>query len=148
MPICKQLKNHKLVLDTHIWIWLLNGEKIFNKIFLDEIKKRTNQGTIYLAAISLWEVSMLVEKRKIELEIDCLDWINQSLEGGEFKILALSPEVAVQSCRLGENIHGDPADRMIIASASASNAVLITHDRKILQYGESATLLVYDPIPS
>lgn len=143
MPLYKKIKQHKILLDTHVWIWIMNGEACLSKAFKNYLNDNQKTENIFVSAISIWELGMLVERKRIELEMDCLDWVEQSLEG--INLLPLTPRIAIQSSRLPENPHGDPADRILIASAYEHNAVLITHDKKIINYGKGKYIGVYDP---
>ena len=62
-----------------------------------------------------------------------------------FKLVPLSPKIAIESTRLPEQFHGDPADRILIATAREENAVLITYDTKLLIYGHDRFFSVHDP---
>lgn len=146
MPVHKILKQHKLLLDTHVWIWIMNGEERISQSFRTLVNQQREKESLYISAISIWELGMLVERKRIELEMDCLDWVEQSLEGTGIDLLPLSPRIAIQSTRLPGEIHGDPADRILIATAFEHNAVLVTHDQKILNYGKGKFIGVYDPL--
>lgn len=145
MPLYKDLKQHKILLDTHVWIWLMLGNPELSKRFIATIEKRVQQESILISAISVWEVGMLVAKKRISLEIDCLDWVEEALSSRGINLIPISPKIAIQSSRLPEDIHGDPADRILIATAHDQNAILVTHDRKILEYGKGKFFDVYDP---
>lgn len=145
MPIYKQLKQHKLLLDTHVWFWLMVGDEKLSKSFRDGVEKNIENESILISAISIWELGILVEKKRIELEMDCLDWIEQALENRGMNLVPITPKIAIQSTRLPENVHGDPADKILIATAHEYNAVLVTHDQKILDYGKGRFVYVYDP---
>jgi PIN domain nuclease of toxin-antitoxin system len=101
---------------------------------------------ILISPISIWEIGMLVEKNRISIEMDVLDWVEQSLEGSGTKLVPISPRVAIQSSRLPGIIHGDPADRILVATAFEENAVLVTCDRQLLEYGKGRFISVYNPV--
>ena len=82
----------------------------------------------------MWEVSMLASKNRIILEGDTMEWINKALSAPGISLYPLTPEIAYESAHLPGNFHGDPADRMIVASARKLNATLVTFDQKILEY--------------
>jgi len=135
-----------IVLDTHVWIWLINGdEKIQKAKFLDEINKAVKSHLIKVPAICTWEVSMLVAKNRIVLSENTLDWIHKALSAPGISICPLTPEIAYESANLPGNCHGDPADRMIIASTRILNATLLTFDSKILEYSEEGFVKVLKP---
>lgn len=145
MPVYKNLRKHKLLLDTHIWIWLLLGNERLNLSFRHAVEQYKEKELIFISAISIWELGMLVERKRIQLEIDCLDWVEQALAGSNIELIELTPRIAIQSSRLPETCHGDPADRILIATAYENQAILVTHDQKILDYGKSKFIGVYDP---
>ncbi len=105
MPLYKSLKKHKLLLDTHVWIWLMLGDERLSPSFRREI-------------------------------------------GHSKKLIPLTSRMTIESPRLPENPQGDPAARILISSAHEYNAVLVTHDQKILDYGKRESVSVYDPCSS
>lgn len=145
MPVHKVLGQYKLLLDTHVWIWLMRGDKKLSVSFIRSLEKRKEKGGLFVSAISIWELGMLVERGKIELEMDCLDWAEQALATSDIELLPLTPRIAIESARLPENSHGDPADRILISTAREHHAILVTHDRKILDYGRGKFIKVHDP---
>ena len=142
MPLLKSLKQHKLLLDTHTWIWIIEGNP---KIKSSARKSIKNAKHIFISPISIWEIGMLVERKRIELELDRLDWVEKMMEVAGIEIAPITPSIAMQSTRLPGNVHGDPADRLLISTAHEINAVLVTCDRKILDYGRDKYIHAYDP---
>ncbi|WP_413613364.1 type II toxin-antitoxin system VapC family toxin [Bdellovibrio sp. HCB-110] len=131
------MKNNGLLLDTHAWIWIVTGlekmakgssRKVVEKAFIDE--------TLMISAISLWELSMLEAKGRLALSEPCLDWIQHSIEKLKLEVVPISPEVAVESTRLPGGFHGDPADRIIVATARKNRFTLLTQDELILSYAQ------------
>jgi PIN domain nuclease of toxin-antitoxin system len=145
MPVVKTLKQHKLVLDTHVWIWLLQGESSLCTAFRKAVTHSQKLEGVYISAISVWEIGKLVEKNKIQLEMDTLDWVEQALDMPGVKLLPISPRIAIQSSRLPGTVHGDPADQLLISTAHEHNAILVTCDEKILHYGKDRYVSVHDP---
>lgn len=144
MPVVKTLKQHTLLLDTHILLWHLEGNSILLPSFRKILEKKEH-GTVLISAISIWEIGMLVEKGRITLEMDSLEWIERALECPLFQLVPLSPQIAIQSTRLPGIAHGDPADRILIATAHIHNAVLVSRDEKILAFGQDRFCSVYNP---
>lgn len=145
MPIIEHLQQHKILLDTHIWIWTMFGEPFFKSSFLSALDLSREREGILISAITIWEIGMLVEKNRLALEMDCLDWVEQALMRPGVKLVPISPKIAIESVRLPGEIHGDPADRLLIATAHHENAVLVTCDQKILEYGRDRYTNVHDP---
>ncbi len=145
MPILKVIKHHKLVLDTHVLLWLMMGSSQLSTSFRHAIiHSQTNYGVL-ISAISIWEIGMLAEKKRIQLDMDVIDWILQALDFPGIRLVPLSPKIAIQSTRLPGIIQADPADRILVATAYEENAVLVTCDEKLLQYGKDKFISTYDP---
>jgi PIN domain nuclease of toxin-antitoxin system len=89
--------------------------------------------TLGVAAISTWEVAMLVAKKRLTLDRDVLVWLRDALAQPKMMLLPLTPEIAASSARL--SMHGDPADRMIVATALAHGSDLVSADRTIRRGG-------------
>ena len=101
MPVHKSLRQHKLLLDTHVWIWLMLGDEKLSVSFRHTVEHFKEKELMFVSAISIWELGMLVERKKIGLEIDCLDWVEEALGNG-INLLNLTPRIAIQSTRLPE----------------------------------------------
>ncbi len=67
--------------------------------------------------------------------MDCMEWIRRALETPGLTLVPLTPEIAVDSTRLPGDLHGDPADRMLVATARHIGARLMTRDQPLLDYG-------------
>lgn len=126
-----------LLLDTHTWIWYMNGDAELGSSAKKAITAALRSNAVHLAAISLWEICMLNKKQRIVLGMPCLEWINRSIELTRIRVLPLTPEIADESCDLPGEFHGDPADRMIVATARVEGLTLITRDAKMLTYSRS-----------
>jgi PIN domain nuclease of toxin-antitoxin system len=124
-----------LLLDTHCWIWSQFGlDQEFSPAGLALFRKAASDSILRLSIISVWEVALLESKRRIHLEMDCGAWVNQALKTPGLSLIPLTPEIAVESTRLPGSIHGDPADRILVATARNIGARLMTRDRQLLKY--------------
>ncbi|MCM2323574.1 MAG: type II toxin-antitoxin system VapC family toxin, partial [Oligoflexia bacterium] len=103
---------------------------------LSVIERASKAGALRIAAISVWEIGMLEAKGRISFPITCSDWVNQTLSAPGISLVPLLPEIAIESSRLPGVFHGDPADRILVASARNLGASLVTDDSKIKEYGK------------
>jgi len=123
-----------ILLDTNAFIWLVSGESSLGSNSRETIEKACDEGAARISGITLWEISMLVDKSRISLEMETLVWVQTALGHTGVGLEPINPVIAVEAGRLPGNIHGDPADRIIIATARFLDCPLLTTDRKILGY--------------
>ena len=121
-----------ILLDTHALVWLDQGDHRLGEKSLGALDVALQSNEHFVSAISFWEVAMLVEKNRLEMQIEVDVW-RQSLIDKGLQEVALTGNTAVRSALL-TGFHGDPADRMIIASAINLGASLCTADEKILEW--------------
>jgi PIN domain nuclease of toxin-antitoxin system len=120
----------RLLLDTHIWVWTLIDRARLSGEVTREIEAAENE--IWLSPISLWEVLVLVEKRRIRLNgRDPVRWISDGLQALPLREAPLTNEVAIQS-RIVRLPHDDPADRFLAATARLYGLTLVTADERLL----------------
>ena len=122
-----------ILFDTHPLIWFTLGNESLGKKARSIVLTSLENGEGAVSPISFWEASMLVQKGRIILERTVEDWANRILSSG-IRLAALSPVIAVSAGQLPGGIHGDPADRLIIATARSLGCSLLTADRQILAY--------------
>ena len=121
----------KVILDTHIWVWwLLPGSPLPDRERLALDRIAADNG-ILLPAICLWEAQMLHRKKRIELPVPFATWLRRAAAADMLNVLPLSADVVIAIDQLPARFHGDPADRMIVATARAHELPLATHDAAI-----------------
>ena len=121
-----------LLLDTHALIWLVEGNKALGRRtarLADDALAREDLG---VAAISFWEVAMLARGRRIALDLPPSEWRLRVVGLGIHEV-PLTGDVAIAAAMLAD-FHADPADRLIVATAQAIDAGLITADDRILHW--------------
>ncbi len=121
----------KVILDTHMWVWWLLADSPLpgrERQALDRIA--TDKG-ICLPAICLWEAQMLYRKQRIELPAPFPTWLRRASSADILTMLPLNADTVIALNDLPASFHGDPADRMIVATARAHDLPLATHDAAI-----------------
>jgi PIN domain nuclease of toxin-antitoxin system len=124
-----------ILLDTHYWIWLQAGA--WDELSRSErkaIEQGASTGRLLLSIISVWELGLLEAKGRVHLDRPCEQWVREALATPGLSVAPLTPEIALASSRLPEPFHGDPADRIIVATARNLGVQLATRDTKILEY--------------
>ena len=134
------------LLDTHIWIWWMTGaDPLRSSPARELIANAIDAESARVSVISVWEVGMLEAHKRIGFTGGVDPWTRQALSTPGLSLAPLTPDVALASSRLPGEVHGSPADRILIATARSLEATLVTRDRRILAYsqaGHVATLAV------
>jgi PIN domain nuclease of toxin-antitoxin system len=127
-----------IVLDTHAWLWWVAEPERLSRGAREAIDRSERLG---VATISCWEIAMLVEAGRIELDRTVETWIEQALADARTQSLQLTSAVAVRAALLGrEQFVGDPADRIIYATARDAGASLITRDTALRAFDPRGTV--------
>ena len=122
----------KLLIDTHIWIWWLTGQGELSAVKRKRLDDLAKQGTPpFLSAISLWEAQMLHRKGRLALDMDFARWLTQASDPEVVQLMPFDVSVVLALDLLPEAFHGDPADRIIVATAKANALILMSDDKAI-----------------
>jgi PIN domain nuclease of toxin-antitoxin system len=120
-----------IVLDTATWIWRASDPKRLTKSArraIDEAERAL------VSAISVWEVAMLVAKRRIRLDRPVEQWVDVALKLPGVQLAPLEPSIAIRTTKLPGEFHLDPADRIIVATALEYAVAVATPDERIRSY--------------
>ena len=120
-----------VLLDTHIWIWWLTAESPLSPKERAALDRAAEQRELHLAAISLWEAQVLHARKRIQLPVPFPEWIFSAADPRMVTLLPLDVDVVVAADSLPASFHGDPADRLIVATARAHAMPLATKDAGI-----------------
>ena len=121
------------VLDTHIWVWWVNGSPELSPGKKQILTEHQTDG-LGVSVISCWEIAKLIEKGRLSLTLPVGQWIDQALAYPGIRLLPIDPKIAVASTQLPQPFHNDPADQIITATAREMDCPLATDDGKILAY--------------
>jgi PIN domain nuclease of toxin-antitoxin system len=123
-----------LLLDTHIWIWLLQSPERLGPRTRQELGNKANE--LWVSPVNTWEALMLHRKKRVELSPDFLAWLRQSAPG--FLQAPFTHEIVLAAELL--DMHADPADRFLAATAQVLDLTLVSADQRLLGLGSIKTL--------
>lgn len=126
-----------IILDTHAWLWWVAGSAELGRVARQEIDRARHVG---VPAICCLEVATLAARGRVVLDRPTLVWLDDALALPRVDLHPLTPAIAAKAAELGDDFPGDPADRLIVATAVLQSATLITKDRRIAAYGGVKTL--------
>jgi PIN domain nuclease of toxin-antitoxin system len=124
-----------ILLDTHIWIYLVQGDPALpadeRELIAAEQARGAADAGLGVSLFSCWEVAMLVKKRRLTLPFRPEVWVAKAASYPSLELLDLTPQILVESVALPMEFHKDPADRIIVATALHHDIPILTHDRLI-----------------
>jgi PIN domain nuclease of toxin-antitoxin system len=126
-----------LLLDTHILLWSLLEPSRLSQRISHELENGDNH--LWISPITTWETLILIEKGRIEIDSDPIDWIREIFSTVPLKEAPLNHEIAIQSRRI-QLPHKDPADRFIAATAVVYGLTLVTADERLLSSDQFSLL--------
>lgn len=136
----------RLLLDTHVWLWLsLGTPNRFEPAAREILEAVGAAGGLLVSIVSVWELALLVTRNRVVLPLPIRDWVALAFERPDIKPIGLTrPNTAIDSVFLPGDVHGDPADRFLIATARRRRIALATRDERIIAYGRAGHLKVLE----
>ena len=129
-----------IVLDTCAIIWdALNADRLTTKA-KHTIKAAEADNRLVISDISIWEIAMLVAKKRLEIEETVSSFINLYLQSRTITVQPISSEIAELSVSFGREINNDPADRIIAATTVLTGAKLVTADTNLIHSARVPTV--------
>jgi PIN domain nuclease of toxin-antitoxin system len=129
-----------ILLDTHAWVWWVSVPENLSDRARSRIEEAAAAGEVLVSSISAWEVALLVARGRLELTLAVEDWIGRSEALPYLHFVPIDNRIAVRSVSLPPPLHSDPADRMIVATALALGAEVVTKDRRLRDYPPLRTI--------
>lgn len=115
-----------ILLDTCAIIWdALDSDELTSRA-----KKliKQNEGQLLICDISVWEISMLIKKKRLVIDDTASGFIHLLLQSRNYLVQEITPEIAELSANFGSEMNNDPADRLIAATSVLANAPIVTAD--------------------
>jgi len=123
-----------ILLDTHVWAWWLARPERLTRSAHQAIRRNLATGRVGISSFSVWELALLVQRKRLVLAIEMADWVAETerIQGVTFH--PVTNAIALQSVNLPGAFHPDPADRILVATARELGATMVTGDAKIRAY--------------
>jgi len=119
----------RLLLDTHIWLWSQGSPaRLVPRIQAELVYPRNE---LWLSPLSIWEVLLLSDKKRIILDEPAERWVVHALDSSPLREASLSNEVALETSKI-KMAHRDPVDRFLAATARVFDLILVTADKRLL----------------
>jgi PIN domain nuclease of toxin-antitoxin system len=143
-PAADPARPGMLLLDTHALVWSVEERPRLGSGAKRAINIAARLSQVAVSAISPWEVALLVSKGRLHLSTDAMVWVRNALSKPGVNLVPLEPEIAVVSTRLPFEMHADPADRILVATARHLGATLVTADRALLDLAKKSYFRAMD----
>jgi len=121
-----------IILDTHALVWMDAGDPSLGKRTIQTVDRALADDSLAVSAISFWEVGMLIRKRRLSMDYPPDVWRSDLLSRGLVE-LPVDGKAGIDAANL-RNFHGDPADRIIVATTLLTGSSLVTADARILNW--------------
>jgi PIN domain nuclease of toxin-antitoxin system len=120
-----------ITVDTQVILWDALKPELLSSKAKEAIKIANQTDGIIFCEISLWEIAMLMQKKRIEIDVTYLEFINLVKASNNYIFKGITPEIAELSTKLPVETSKDPADRIICATAIVMNTPLVTSDKNL-----------------
>ena len=124
-----------IVLDSHVVVWWASGSRPLGRRATVALRDTPRLG---IPAIVFWEISLLIRRGRLDLGMPVREWAAKILELPRIDALPLTADVALLADAL--DMHADPVDRFIVATAIHHQVPLVTKDALLRRLGAVETL--------
>lgn len=121
-----------ILLDTHVLVWLTQGSSEMGAGAREAADQALAREQLAVSAITFWEIAMLHRKQRLRIVQPLAAFRRDLLALGVVE-LPVTGEIGIEAAML-RDLHPDPADRIIVATASLNRAALLTADQRILEW--------------
>jgi len=122
-----------VLLDTNALLYLGNDQRM-ERAARSAFWRAARRHDVVVSAISAWEIGLLADRKRFRFLPDARTWFFNFVNRDGVSLVPLIPEIMFDSWSLPGTLHGDPADRLIVATARHLNASVMTRDDRILAY--------------
>jgi PIN domain nuclease of toxin-antitoxin system len=124
--------NEVILIDTHVALWIATNDPALGTKSRALVQQAVTDGTLAISAISFWEIALLIARRRFETTKTATQ-LRTEMADTSIVELPLNGDISIRAVEL-RHLHGDPADRFILATAIAHDAALLTADKALLRW--------------
>ena len=129
-----------ITVDTHVILWDALRPEMLSEKAKRALKDANQSDGILFCSISLWEIAMLIRKKRIEVNVPYIEFVDLLFSSNRYVFQEITPKIALLSTTLPDTINSDPADRIICASSLVTKTPLLTADQNLLKSGMLQTI--------
>lgn len=129
-----------ILLDTHAWVWWLGAPEHLSESALEAVERARTAGRVCVSSISVWEAALLVERQRLTLTLPFHEWLARCESLPFLRFVPVDNRIAARSVHLPGELHKDPADRLIVATALELDVPLVTRDGKLRAHEHVSTI--------
>jgi len=121
-----------IILDTHVLVWWVDGDiKKLSRKARQALEQHGKRKELLVASISIFEITTLERRGRLSFKIPASEWLTQVRRLPEYRIEPLTDDIAERAGQFGDAFPGDPADRIIAATALLRDVPLVTYDETL-----------------
>jgi PIN domain nuclease of toxin-antitoxin system len=129
-----------IVIDTHVLVWWQAKSMKLSRKAEKALKATSHETPALVSTMSLFEIVTAVRRGRLDLAVPIDVWIADAVILPELHFEPVTPEIARVAGNIGESLHGDPADRIIAATAMVFGVPLVTADERLRAWRELRTI--------
>ena len=134
------------LLDTHVWLWIIRtAPDQVSSHFFSDLQDWRRARSVYLSPFSCWELGLLTAANQLDLDRSIEELWERDTQPLICRIAELTAPILIESTRLPGNLHRDPADRILVATARLNDLTLVTRDWRLLDYAQQGHLRARKP---
>lgn len=121
-----------ILLDTHILVWWVNDDKRkFSRKARQALEEHGKRHELLVSSISFFEITTLERRKRMRFKVPVAEWLANVRRLPEYCVEPLTDDIAERAAQFGDAFPGDPADRLIAATALIRAIPLVTYDEKL-----------------
>lgn len=121
-----------ILLDTHVLVWWINDERRkFSRKAYQALEQHGRRNELVVSSISFFEITTLERRGRLRFKIPVAEWLANVRRLPEYRLEPLTDDIAERAAQFGDAFAGDPADRLIAATALVRAVPLVTYDERL-----------------